>query len=485
MPQGVQVDADDSASSSSDGVTNGYAAAKEKNEWSSDDDILATKPGLEWYQATGSLVLAVIGVGVMALPVLPQKGGVVPAVILMLVCGLTITESGIAMWKGIMAANAQVQQVKADCKVSSYEDFGRAALGDAGEAVVVTVMGICMTGICAAYAALISNCCAHLDRALHGDSPPWLDNNGWLWMMYPLFCAISLLPNVTSIQKMVPIAVVCVAGVCSIVIGKSAMDAQRWQAWPDLDRSKMHQLLPDDYGSMGSMVATLFGAFGVNGYTASVLCEMKDPMKFPMAFKTAMLIVGVFYMGVMLIGYYGYGGFMQNDIIASLSSFPANEHEAFEVPYSEWTGPKTAWLSILISAMLFIKLLVGLPLNMVVVFYSVQTCQWTKETFKYGTAANYVFRLCIGMTCVVIAQMVPVFNQLFALVCAIFFPFMQCIFPLLFGYRIRQLVGGGNSSFIRRTFHGFMILVALYTLFVGTANSIMDIVSGHSSGGGH
>ena len=38
---------------------------------------------------------------------------------------------------------------------------------------------------------------------------------------------------------------------------------------------------------MGRVVASMFGAFSVNGNVPSILCEMKDPMEFPFAYKTA------------------------------------------------------------------------------------------------------------------------------------------------------------------------------------------------------
>ena len=42
----------------------------------------------------------------------------------------------------------------------------------------------------------------------------------------------------------------------------------------------------------------------------------------------AMTIVLVIYASVMLCGYYGYGEFMQSDIVKSMTSFPASEEQA-------------------------------------------------------------------------------------------------------------------------------------------------------------
>eukprot|EP00972_Heterocapsa_arctica_P013722 2024425-Heterocapsa_arctica.AAC.1 len=66
---------------------------------------------------------------------------------------------------------------------------------------------------------------------------------------------------------------------------------------------------------MGTVVASLFGAFSVNGSVPCVLCEMQDPSEFPFAYRTAMMVVFGIYMCVMCCGYYGYGEFMQPDLL--------------------------------------------------------------------------------------------------------------------------------------------------------------------------
>jgi len=436
---------------------------------------LSAKPGLEWWQAMFSLVLVVIGAGVMALPNLPRKGGLWLSIILMVLCGCTITESGIAMWKGIMAANQKSSGEKG-LLVQSYEDFGRAAFGTAGEGIVVVILALYFTGICASFATLIADSCAHLDVIFHGSSAPWLSSQGWLVAMFPLFAGMALLPNVTAVAKMVPLAIVSILGLCAIIVVKSAMDSQQWQQWPDLVPGSLHRAWPESASGVGIVVASLFGAFGVNGNVPSVLCEMKDPMQFPLAFKSAMGIIGVIYMCVMLTGYYGYGEFLQGDLIASLTSFPGSAHEALHVPYTEWTGPKAPVLDAVMSSLLFVKLVIGFPLNMMVIFYSFQTFHGTRDKVPPGSMANKAMRLATVFLSILLAQMIPNFGQLFALVCAVFGPLLQCIMPLLFGYQIRMTTGSGVSSWRRRVFHAGMVGIALYTLTIGTGSSVQDIL---------
>jgi len=431
--------------------------------WDSEEDILDTKPGLEWWQVTFNLVVVVIGVGVMALPSLPKKGGIILSFVSLFVCGAAISESGIAMWKGTMAANAKSREVV------SYEDYGRQALGQAGEYSVVIVQIFYFVGVAAGFVVLIAEALVHIS----GDR---YEISAVIWILAPVLGLISLLPNITTISKAVPLAVLGVIVLCCIIIIKSSMDSQRWGHWSTDAQEKLHRLWPVGAMDLGSVTATLFGAYGVNGNVPSVLCEMKNPMEFPKAYRTAMGIVTTLYMLVMGCGYWGYGQFMQDDIVESMTRFPANGQEAFTVEYAQWTGPTAKALEEIVSICLFVKLMIGLPLNLMVIFYSLQTFTYTKNFVPLGTWRNKVMRLSVVALAVLIAQLVPNFGKLFALVCSIFGPLMQCFFPIWFSYKIRKAQGAPMTASGRRIFHGLILLLAFFTMTVGFIQSLKAVL---------
>uniref|UniRef100_A0A7S2IZ49 Amino acid transporter transmembrane domain-containing protein n=1 Tax=Zooxanthella nutricula TaxID=1333877 RepID=A0A7S2IZ49_9DINO len=431
--------------------------------------------GLAWWQASFSLVVVVIGAGVMALPQLPTKGGLGGCLLVMLLCGATVTESGLGMWKGVMAGNGASKAGGRACIVS-YEDFGRAALGPLGEVLVVIMQLFYFLGVSASFAVLIAESASHLSRS-------WLTPQQFLLPLAPVFGMIALLPNVSAVARFVPAAVVCVVVLCGIIVGKAAMDSQRWQQWPDVKPGSLHKWWPSTFLDIGSAFATLFGAFGVNGNVPSVLCEMKDPSQFPLAFKTAMAIVFVIYATVMGVGYFAYGQFIQSDIVASLTSFPANEYQAFHVPFDEWTGPRSRVLEDVTSCLLLGKLMVGLPLNLMVVFYSLQTFRYTKNFVPVGSWRNTAMRLFVVVLAVFIARLVTNFGVLFALVCSVCGPPMQCILPLAFSFLVRRGMGGAPSSPLRRALHLGLGGVAAFTLTVGFWQSLHAALQPESSAG--
>jgi len=436
-----------------------------REAWDSDDEV-DMKPGIEWWQAAFSLVTVVIGAGVMALPNVPLKGGMVPSLFALVACGATITESGLTMWKGIMAGNKGAPVGKKN--IVSYEDFGRAGFGQVGEASVTIMMVLYFIGVSSSFGVLIAESLAHLLG--HTVSAKMA-----LLYLSPAFGLLAMLPNVTAVAKLVPLAIIAIVALCSIIVLKSFMDAQRWQTWPDLEPEKLHKAWPSSPMNLGPVVAILFGSFSVNGNVPSVMCEMKDPMQFPLALKTAMGMVGMIYLMVMGACFYGYGEFTQSDIVDSLSYFPANQFQAFNEPFRKWTGGSAAVLGNVMSVLLLVKLAIGLPLNLMVVFYSFQTFRYTKDYVPAGSAANKLMRLAVVALAVVVGLVVTNFSQLFALVCAIFGPLLQTVLPLFFSYRIRRV----RSMCLRQCVHYAMLVVAGFTLTIGTYESVVDIVGGH------
>ncbi|CAE7230796.1 AVT1 [Symbiodinium sp. CCMP2592] len=188
-----------------------------------------------------------------------------------------------------------------------------------------------------------------------------------------------------------------------------------------------------------------------------------------------MTIVLLVYLAVMCCGYYGYGDFMQPDIVKSLSSFPATEEQALDVKFDDWTGPKALVLRGVCAALLLIKLIIGLPLNMMVIYYSLQTYEGTKDCFPAGSFANKIMRILVVVIAVVIGLVVTQFNKLFALVASVCGPILQCFLPIFLSYKIRKKHGARMSSWVRRFGHALIVLLGLYCLTMGFYDSVQAI----------
>ena len=61
---------------------------------------------------------------------------------------------------------------------------------------------------------------------------------------------------------------------------------------------------------------------------------------------------------VMLCGYYGYGNFIQENVVANMHLFPASSEEALR-PASTWTGSSAEWLAPVVSVMVLTNIMLS------------------------------------------------------------------------------------------------------------------------------
>ena len=97
--------------------------------------------------------------------------------------------------------------------------------------------------------------------------------------------------------------------------------------------------------SLGVVLATCIGAVAFQPVVPAVLQDMGKPEKFPLAMLAAVVTCGCLYIAVMLCGYHGYGAFIRQDIVQSMTHAPKDLQEAFEDEAEawNWTGEKSLW----------------------------------------------------------------------------------------------------------------------------------------------
>ena len=92
----------------------------------------------------------------------------------------------------------------------------------------------------------------------------------------------------------------------------------------------------------------------------AVLQDMREPEQFPRAMMAAVTTCGMLYLAVMLCGYHGYGAFISQDIVQSMTHSPADLAEALsEVEAWEWTGEKSLWVPPLVSSLVLINIMLS------------------------------------------------------------------------------------------------------------------------------
>lgn len=424
--------------------------------------------GITTMEATMALCTSIIGAGIMALPALPSKGGIFPAVIAAVLGAIATFECCSAYFKGFFAFNKR--QAKKKDRIVCFEDFGIAAAGKPGAIVIRVSVIVWFVGAMSGYVILMANQLANIT------------GSGWDYRYFvagiaPVLWFLCMLRDVSAVAKLLPLAVLGAFGSCLLIVLAAYRGTHTWEQWSDDDQQRMHSYWPENgFMALGSVAATLIGAFAVMPNCPPIIEEMRYPKKFPKALRMALSLVTGLYLCVMVVGYWGYGNCIQSNILISMSYTPANATEAFGFPAKAWSGPRHHFIGTMLSCCVFTNLVLSYPLCMMSVFASIQSLSCAKPGLQPGTFRNYVMRTAFVASTVFIATVVNNFGVVFGVFAAVCMPVMGMAIPIVFAAMIRNKVGARGSSAARWGFHGVILLVAVFTLVFGFIDSFNSLI---------
>jgi len=437
-----------------------------------DSAVSGQNEGLSVSQVVVSLVTTVIGCGVVTLPSLMRLGGWVVAPILACLTSLAFIEVGHVMHNAIAAAEAPLAGQEG-LHVSSFEDLGQLAMGTVGMLLVrvVTTTGFC--GTLVVYTILIGQNVHALCGGLLGLR--WV-----MTLLLPVLLALTIPKDMNALAKLMPIGIIASLSSCVLICVKALLDAHIWQAWPKSAQPLVHSVWPEQAGSLGTVVAVLFAAYSVMGTVPVIRGSMRRTSEFPLAFRTAVTLVSATYISVMLLGYWGYGNFVQDNVVHSMIFTPASPREAFRVAdigtdiALHAHRPRVNILGTLMAVLVTTYLLLGFALFFACVVVTVQ-----KSLGGYappGTLANKMLRGAMVLACVGTGLAVPHFREVMAIMASVCCSCNNVIFPLLFAFKLESSPGAIRVSFPRRLCHMCIVALALFCAIFGLHDSFVKLV---------
>jgi len=299
----------------------------------------------------------------------------------------------------------------------------------------------------------------------------------WVLILAPVLWFGCMLRDLTALSKLMPLGVLGAVGSCALIMIKAFRDLDVWEDWPEKEKSELHSEWPEHgYMALGSVLATFFGAFGVMGNIPAIASEMRHPWKFPRALRLSLTLVFALYLGVTLIGYWGYGNTIQSNILNSMSRSPGNFTQA-SMPYDKWTGPRSSMIPTVTAWCVLTNLMLSYPLCMMSVFVSIQSLESVQQQLMPGTCANYLMRTGFVAITIGIALALEDFPLVFGLFAAVNMPIQAVFVPIMFGSRIRKKIGAKQASTCRRIAHGIIFLIATFCLVVGTTDAVQGVVA--------
>lgn len=488
-------DSDDSSSSSGDEEERQIARASSvgSEEEGAEEDYFAQQrsmPPMVWdndrpedhgitsTEATMSIITAIIGAGIMALPQLPKSGGLVVCVALMVVSAFATVEAGSAFFRSTMANNIVASRglKLSSTYIHTYDDFGHAAYGPAGETLIRVLLVIWFLGVCCGYVILMGqNVQNILEPLVH------LDYRVWVLILTPALLFLAMLRDMSAVAKLMPLGVGSAIASCILIMSKGIMDRGVWEDWPEQDLKSLHSIWPSgDLMSLGSLTATIFGALSCMGNVPAIMDEMRNKHRLMRSFRTGLGIVTLLYIGIMVIGYNAYGNFIQPNIVDSMKYHPATWEEAQNEKPRDWTGHRSDIIPTAMSCCVVVNLIISYPLLLAPVFLALQGTAYGKDNLKVGSKMNYMMRILIVIFTVAVPLVITEFSLVFNLFASICGPTNGVIFPICFGCTIRRKIKAKGSGPIRLVWQGALLLLSGFCIVFGLIGSMQDLIGSFS-----
>jgi len=419
-----------------------------------------------------TLIGAMIGAGIMALPQLPVKGGCVLASLLTVFTGISTIEAGIVFFDTVYRHNEMAKRDTNYKKIKTFEDYGREGAGALGSMFVRISVTIWFIGLCSGYFILLAQQIKGLGDVLY---VPDISYRACVLLVLPVLWVLSLQRDTAAIARLMPLATAGGVVSCLVIITMGIWDSSCWSHW----KHSIHTIgLPEDmtFLKAASMYATLNGAYAVVANLPSVAGAMAEPAEFPWVYKANISITTVLNLCVMLAGHYGWGSFLQDSIVDSMMYNPASYEESL-LNHTMWTGPKAVILPRVMILAVTVNIILSYPLCLMCVFLSVENTEFGLANLPVGSKKSYIMRSTTVALTGAIAFSTENFADVFALFSSVCGPVQGIFFVFLFARKIRQQSAAPEYGVPRKAFHVVLMVCAVFCIVFGLYDSTMNLLN--------
>jgi amino acid permease len=436
----------------------------------------ASDSGITKLEVILSLVTAIIGCGIVALPGLMKKAGWYLGPAIAVFTGFCFMEVGCFMHEAITRRdeNPEVEE-----KIGSFDDFGHAAYGEVGVTMVKSVVTFMFFGYMIVYQVLIGN---NISVLLPMDTCDKPQVGVLMFCISPILCGLGMLKDMAAIAKFMPIGAACAIGGCILICYGGLADAQtRTDSWMNgeewTDNERLFNFWPESFSALGTVIAVVFASYAVMGTVPTIRSEMRDQREFPSAFRIAICIVLGLYVAAMVCGYAAYGNFVKDNVVNSMAQYPKDlveAREAIKEGTSVFTGPTSPYVGRIMALMVIINLILSFPVYFQCVIRSVERMSPEAGWATFGNSANVLLRVILILSATTIGALVPYFRDVLAILASVACSCNNILFPLFFAYKLNAgLVTMGPA---KKVAHFAIISLALVCLVLGLIDAVGGLI---------
>jgi len=292
-------------------------------------------------------------------------------------------------------------------------------------------------------------------------------------LVTPVLIILALLKDGT-LANIMSIGMLASLGSCVLICIKGLMDARIWLSWPVEEHLHVHSVWPSNPAALGTVLAVMFSAFSVMGTVPCIRGQMKDPNDFLPAFQSALTIVLTMYLAVMFLGYWGYGNYVQHNVVDSMMFPPRTLKDALSIQRLEGHDMMENPIGIIMAILVTTYLFLGFSLFFKCIAGMVRNCGGRSSVvFKEGHWANKILRalmvvavVCAGLAC-------PHFRDLMAIMSSVCCSCNNVFFPLIFAFKLENPSQQPDRR--PRLLHGCIFLLGIFCFCLGLWSSLSNL----------
>mmetsp|Transcript_52726 Transcript_52726/g.83683 ORF Transcript_52726/g.83683 Transcript_52726/m.83683 type:complete len:547 (-) Transcript_52726:165-1805(-) len=437
-----------------------------------DEPLLESK--ISTAATTSSLVTAMIGSSLLAMPALASKAGIILGPIVMIVAALIVNEMG----KLISESIDDVAAIDG-INVRKYQDLTKSAIGDAFSKLVGVSSTCALTGFVTVSCVLIGQSFQML--------VPQLTYKMWMVIMIPMNIGFANVRDMNYIARLGQLGVLACM-FCVVIMYTKSLEAvdSNWK-WPDEYRTvgaysdvpkPLYSLGPRTLLSLGSVSAVAFFTFAVLVSIPTVKGNMQKPEELPKALNRSFAICTAVNLLGMVFGYWGFGNFVNDNVLQNFRVMRPTNYWQEDVYTSEnaltpWeTGrPSAAGQAMCIA--LIANLICSYPIYQICIALAIESSSPTLQT---SVAKSTMLRTFLGIFTITIGLLLPFFLQILALISSVFCVLNNVFLPLACYHGMKKRMGKSIST-TRHVVHGFCGIVGIMVLCCGLIDAVSELAS--------
>lgn len=422
---------------------------------------------------TSSLVTAMIGSSLLAMPALASKAGIILGPTILISVAFIVNEMGKLISESIDDV-AELDNVT----IKKYQDLTKAAIGD----VVTSIVGVSST--CALTGFVTVSC------VLIGQSfqmlVPQLTYKMWMVIMIPMNIAFANIRDMTYLAKLGQLGVLACLFCVLIMYTMSMRAVDSNRTWPDEYRSvgpyndttkPLYSLGPRTLLSLGSVSAVSFFTFAVLVSIPTVKAQMEKPKELPKALNRSFTICTLVNLGGMILGYWGFGNFVSDNVLQSFRvDRPAQywQEDVYkrENVLSPWETGSQSVAGQAMCIALIANLICSYPIYQICIALAIES---SSPSVQASVVKSTIVRTVLGILTITIGLFLPFFLQILALVSSVFCVLNNVFLPIACYHGMKKRMGKDISG-IRQVVHSICGIIGLLVLCCGLIDAVSDLL---------